>query len=414
MSLVGATVSVELNCTSGKFFNPQGYALKAIRSTCGEVYLDREFAAEGAVSFQGATLTRVDCRKGFFRAEDVKAPSATPDAGPKVTYALDLSETTINGHVLGDKLKVKGGLSLRNAHISRDLDLTNAHLKPGNNKSRMVLDGHGLTVEGTLDWQLTEPPQGKVDVSHARVGRLRDDMHSWPAPESGQQSADDLVLDGFCYGSLEDVKGEKKDGKGEEKAVWSLENRKKWLKSSNQFSSQPYEELARVYRETGRAHDAQQVTIQEERQRRKCGGLSWPSKAWSWFLDITVGYGYRPYKILTIFAALEIAGIFLFSYAQHQDIMEAVALPGTAQTVQAAQSASADKCTANYPCFYPVVYSAELLLPVVNLRQVQYWLPDTEKPWGIGIMIFTWFTILFGWIGVTALVGGLSRIWQRT
>jgi hypothetical protein len=88
--------------------------------------------------------------------------------------------------------------------------------------------------------------------------------------------------------------------------------------------------------------------------------------------------------------------------------MEAVALPGTAQ------SASADKCTANYPCFYPVVYSAELLLPVVNLRQVQYWLPDTEKPWGIGIMIFTWFTILFGWIGVTALVGGLSRIWQRT
>ena len=238
----------------------------------------------------------------------MKAPSATPDAGPNVTYALDLSETTINGHVLGDKLVVVGGLSLRSAHVSRDLDLTKAYLTPGNNKSRMVLDGHGLTVDGTLDWQLAKRPHGRVDVSHARVGRLRDAVGSSPAPESGKQSTDDLVLDGFCYGSLEDARDEENDGESEEKAVWSLENRRKWLKSSNQFSSQPYEELARVYRETGKAHDAQQVTIEEEMQRRKCGGLSRPSKAWSWFLDITVGYGYKPYKILAIFAVLKIAG----------------------------------------------------------------------------------------------------------
>jgi len=433
VSLIGATASVELNCTSGTFYNPGGRALTADRSTCGEVYLNRNFKATGTVSFNGATLTHVDCRNGSFLAGAQPATTKTSD----VPYGLDLSETMINGHVDGREMKVEGGLSLTGAHILRDLNLKDACICPRIDKDKVgdkgiVLDGHGLTVGGTLRWP--KSPTGRVDVSYATVGRLPESGLGSPGAKSGGKSpganSDEEAtydLNGFRYGGFEE--GEEKVGDNNEpsdkKGVitrnqviknWKnrrkpsdekLEERLAWLNSAKQFSPQPYEELARVYREAGQQSFAQRVVITEERQRRKQGKLSRTSRFWNWFLDVTVGYGYKPHRILIGFAVVAFAGFFVFQCAQHQGVMEAVAPTRNMINV------SADKCSPNYPCFYPAIYSAELLLPVVNLHQIEFWLPDMHKPWGLWYLWFTWIAIVLGWAGVTALVGGLSRIWQR-
>ena len=41
-------------------------------------------------------------------------------------------------------------------------------------------------------------------------------------------------------------------------------------------------------------------------------------------------------------------------------------------------------------------------------------LPDAgRKPWGLVMMIYTWFMIIFGWIAATAVVAGVTRIFRR-
>ena len=40
-------------------------------------------------------------------------------------------------------------------------------------------------------------------------------------------------------------------------------------------------------------------------------------------------------------------------------------------------------CSVGYPCFNPLVYSFQLLIPGLDLREATYWWPDTSKhPWG--------------------------------
>lgn len=145
ISLRGTTVSGQLKCTGGKLHNPQRRALTADRLTCGSLYLNKPFSAEGIVSLWGATVGYLDCREGIVRAGRVR-PVPT-GIGAYEPYALDLANTEINGHVFGQGVRVEGGLSLADAHISGDLDLTGAIVTPtGYGPEGMVLNGRGLAV----------------------------------------------------------------------------------------------------------------------------------------------------------------------------------------------------------------------------------------------------------------------------
>jgi hypothetical protein len=73
----------------------------------------------------------------------------------------------------------------------------------------------------------------------------------------------------------------------------------------------------------------------------------------------------------------------------------------------------ASACTADYPCFQPLVYSADVVLPIVDLRQQEFWIPDASKPWGWAYLTYLWLSILAGWALATALVAGLTGIVRR-
>ena len=57
---------------------------------------------------------------------------------------------------------------------------------------------------------------------------------------------------------------------------------------------------------------------------------------------------------------------------------------------------SATQCTSNYPCFYPVGYTIDTVIPIINVHQADYWGPDGHAPWG------------WVWVGGTWVATGLG------
>lgn len=164
VSLVGAEIKSELNCSAGLFITPGGCALFADgMTTPGIVYLDRGFRAMGEVRFARATIGRqLVCTNGLFDNQH--------------GLALDLTGLITPGDVLADEgFRATGEVRMRNADITRDLDFSRAQLRGGEG-----LDARGIKVGGRLSWKLDQPPEGPVDLSSGQVSRLDDTMQSWP------------------------------------------------------------------------------------------------------------------------------------------------------------------------------------------------------------------------------------------
>lgn len=59
-----------------------------------------------------------------------------------------------------------------------------------------------------------------------------------------------------------------------------------------------------------------------------------------------------------------------------------------------------------YPAFQPLIYSAETLLPVVNLEQRAFWTPDPVGWLGWWTRGYLWVHTLAGWaLGLLAIAG---------
>jgi hypothetical protein len=102
-------------------------------------------------------------------------------------------------------------------------------------------------------------------------------------------------------------------------------------------------------------------------------------------LDALVGYGYRPGRALAWLTGLLIAGSAYFTINQ---------------------PVPADP--AHHPHYQPVLYAADLVIPVVNFGQSGAWLPTGAGQWvAAGLTAF-------GWIFATAVVAGVARVLTRT
>jgi hypothetical protein len=87
--------------------------------------------------------------------------------------------------------------------------------------------------------------------------------------------------------------------------VWDHTARCRWLRRQAAFDSGPYEQAAKVFRQDGYTREAEQIIIAQRRHARQVG---WPSATWPQrALDAayaTIGYGYRPARVLWALAGL--------------------------------------------------------------------------------------------------------------
>jgi hypothetical protein len=204
--------------------------------------------------------------------------------------------------------------------------------------------------------------EGVVDLSFATAGSFAD--------HAGAR--EHVLLEGFTYRSIEpDAVSERLD----------------WLKHNSSMSPQPYEQLARTYRERGNDASARDTAIRKRRQRRKELGAA--GKAWDVCLDKGVGYGYRTSRVFVWLAILVAAGTVALSIADSQGRFKLL------------------KDKSQLPAFHALIYTLDTMIPVINLNQ-----RASYSPTGFALVVALLLT-LAGWLLVTLLVAALSWLTRR-
>jgi hypothetical protein len=74
---------------------------------------------------------------------------------------------------------------------------------------------------------------------------------------------------------------------------------------------------------------------------------------------------------------------------------------------------SATRCTSSYPCFSPVGYAVDTVIPVINVHQADYWGPDAQTTLGDAWAAATRFATVLGWALATLLVAGYTGLVRR-
>jgi hypothetical protein len=322
----------------------------------------------------------------------------------------------VNGDVLLDEeFSANGTILLQSARVGGSVWLRPAALADQNKEA---LNATGMQVSGLFVWEPGTPVLGQVKLAGAVVGQLEDKWNDerpngfWPINKQ-------LHLDGFTYGRFsgnQRVTVEKRlawirSQYSSEPVVVFWRNPIAWWENRHQpddeagFVSQPYEQLAAVYRQTGEDSYARKVAIARRVDLRRYGNLNPYRKAINWLLDQTIKYGYQSWR-----AGLGLAVVFaifwaLSGLAQHHNLMEPV---GNTENLKHVPSAT--KCTSDFPCFYPAGYAVDTVVPLINVHQAANWGPDGSGPGGTAFVVSTWIATGLGWALTTLLVAGYTGL----
>jgi hypothetical protein len=389
--LIGAHLAANVTLEGATFDNPGGVAVNLERAVTGSVHGDG-LTCHGQLSVIGARISG-----------DMSLARAVLESG-EGTCALNAERAQVDGTLVLQQAKTLGEVNLRSIKVGERLLLQQAELRNPSQTAcrlsraqvtsdmfcdRMTTNGKlrlaGAVIGGAITLQdatlanavgkavdaanlqvqelILKPAvliDGEVDLRNATIGMLRDDPATWP---------DRLCLDGLTYQALE--------------PLLTAGQRLQWLaRDPNGYQPQPYEQLAAHYNTLGQPAQGRDVLYARERIQRRGRGLV--ARAWSTLQDITVGYGYRPRRALGWFGFLLVIGSVVFSIAPPLPLQAGAA-----------------------PHFSGIIYTLDLMLPVVNLGQKFAFNPGGAEQW------LSYFLIAAGWTLATTVAAGAARVLQR-
>jgi len=162
-------------------------------------------------------------------------------------------------------------------------------------------------------------------------------------------------------------------------------DRLRWLaRDPDGHQPQPYQQLAAHYAAIGQP--AQALAVMHERERIQRRTMTPFGRAWSLLQDITVGYGYKPWRAMTWLALLVVTGSLVYHFAPPPPFPSGI-VP--------------------IPHFNSVIYTVDLLLPVVDLGQKHAFNPAGAEQW------LSYLLIAAGWVLVTTIAAGAARVLSR-
>ncbi|GAA2035473.1 oxidoreductase [Catenulispora yoronensis] len=344
----GAQIAGLFRLADAKLNNPGDIALEAYQIRVGaDLQLYRGFEATGQVRIPGAHVA------GHVRFDEAVLRGNGEDA-------LDARYVEVGGAIRCRKMHSTGALRFASARVGSDLDFSEALLTTGTRGAdrNILFLGHLRSAELTL--RFAAPPEGGIHLANAQVGVLNDDPATWPPR---------LAHDGFAYERIAEP--------------GSLTGRIEWLKREiGGYRPGPYEQLASVYRRQGLEGEARRVLLAKQRARRKT--LSLAARPWGFVQDAAVGYGYRPERALGWLVALLITGTIVFGL--HHPI-----------------PSGPDKAAP----FNPLIYSLDLLLPVINFGQGRAYVATGGYQWVAYLLTAA------GWILATTIAAGVARAVNR-
>lgn len=471
--LPNADITGNLDCSGAQLTGGDGYALVADgMKASGDVFLTSGFRSTGAIRLPGANITgQLSCSEAQLTGADGDGHALIAE-GITVGSHLFLDRVSAAGTVrlfnagiagqltcsgavlvgagadgnalLADGMKVGGDVFLDDGCIADgtvslisariDGSLVLMPMKLADRIGITALNATGAQIAHKLVWQPAQQVSGLVILEDATVGQVDDSWGSaldsrlngyWPLASHGL-----LRLDGFTYNriggnqpaSLDDRLrwiGSQPKPPWKKRAVsvmrgpWSeMKNRRhrRLVRAGYGFSPQPYEQLVQVYQETGHPTEARTVALARRRDLRLYGHPTPYRRALDWLLDKTINYGYQTWRAVLGIAVLYGVVLALFWYAQHR-----TGLIVPVQSIQGLQpKPTAATCASDYPCFSPVGYAIDTVIPLVNVHQATYWGPNASAPFGWFFVWVSWAGIVLGWLLATLAVAGYTGLVRST
>jgi hypothetical protein len=179
-----------------------------------------------------------------------------------------------------------------------------------------------------------------------------------------------------------------------------------------------------VFRQHGYADQAEQILIAQRRHAQRASPAApWPRRGGA-ALYATIGYGYRPWRVLWILAALLVLVTASLEPRASQATMRATNSSGQLFTTSgpvkpgpvtpsasAPLSAHPDSCANGaIRCFSPVFYAIDTVLPLISLDQRSTWYPDPHTPGGEVMLWWLNLATLLGWLLSSIFILSLARL----
>jgi len=372
VSLEDATVGTTLRCDGGWFINPKGDAISLQGARTGMVLLRNGFIADGKVSLLSATVDgNLDCTDGHF---------INPSG-----IALNVALARIQGEVLLDKLEADGQVRFEEAQI-----------------------GGTISLGKDTNWD----PGAGLDLASAKAKALLNTKGGWPPKYN-------LVLHGFTFEELD----KEADLSGISQTEWIQRQR------SDTFKSQPYEQMAKVFRDMGLEEEAIDVMIAKNLDHGNHldfgldplhrFGLDWLlGFFWYKLVGWCIGFGYQPLKPFCWSLVIIGIGHVLFRAGYRSDLVT----PTDKDAYEKGNGNGEQQLSEFYPRFNSFIYSLETFVPLLKLWMSDYWAPNSTrqkrlKIWnrelpirGRGLRVYLWLHVAAGWILTSLWIGGLTGL----
>ncbi|HEY2724925.1 MAG TPA: hypothetical protein VGI84_09580 [Pseudonocardiaceae bacterium] len=355
--LVGAWVHGSASLSGAHLHGPGLDVLFADRLRVGGTLFLRGMVASGSIRLHHATIgSTLDCT-----AARLDAPRRRWDGTLKPS--LDARAATIGKDLYASRgFTATGGVRLSLAEVSKTASFEDAVL--GSRGAGVgALRVRGLKCQ-ELILRFAAPPQGEIQLAGVSAGAVLDSAHLWAAEGA-------VDVEDFRYESLTaapDV---------------DVHTRLHWLRRALVcYDPDPYDQLALSYRDGGHDDRADIVLLVKQRHRHAVHGPA--GRIWGLLQEWTVGYGYRPWRATAWLAAAWFLGSLWF--VNHR-----------LQRLDSGQN----------PSWQPVLYAADLLVPVVNLGQDGLWRTSGLSAWVAGVLTAV------GWLLLSTAAAGVTRILTR-
>jgi len=461
VNLFGASIGGNLECSEGSFRNPTERVLYASHiQVKGSVHLDEGFIAEGGVFLAGASVgSNLECSNGTFQ-------------NPQ-KLVLDAGGAKIAGDIiLSDRFASDGEIHLVGAIIGGSLECDNGtYINVDNealNAEGVVVNGsvfcRAMTIQGQISFedssikgvlQIKSNKWGKgstLTLSGASAKTLMDQSNGWP-------SKGNLTLNGFTYDDIDDW------------ATTGVKKRLEWLElqPNDFYRPQPYEQLASVLGQAGHENRAREVRIARNRKLQSFFGCPTSSqlghKYWKQFEDasgderfklaaqmlpesldketenclnyslirrfwhrtmgILTGYGYQAWRVPLFMLLAIVIGMVVFGLGYpenmtethkslYSNVMEG-GLPGTYnwEFEHRDDPTLGQLLPDDYPHFNAFLYSVDSFLPLVDLDQEDFWMPNSNAPWGESLRFYHMIHLMIGWFFTYLLLAAVTGLMKK-
>lgn len=420
---LGADIGGSLMCMGAQCVPTEGDALSFDEAKIsGSVFFKDNFEATGTVRFYGAEIGgNLECDEAYFQ--------------PNKGEALNFEGAKIGGSVfLRTGFHAEGDVVLSSAEVGDWLELSHAAINGEFNVEHAIIQNK---------FKLTDMQQRLTgaNLRHMQCGSLLDDSTSWGTGNH---------LNGFTYRSLA------------HEAPIKPEFRVKWLQDqssdSGAYRPQPWRHLQMTLKAMGHDAEAREIGIAHESERRDrkiIGAIrenagrterfyARVARAFHYSYGVFTDYGYRPIKLVAWMVGVWLVCSLIFWCAARGGVM-GPASPLILTNVDYRHKCGVDSENApaqfsikykhnnwyycrdlpsEFSTFNAFIYSLDLILPPVNLFQVQDWsvripsLPDERggvialDPYIVWLVIC--FEVLFGWMASLMLVAVISGMARNT